>query len=80
MTMAIVCFNSGRHPLATAGLAGSAGGGVVATTALALASWPALRQRGPLGWVILAGYAAWGVTVLLWQGIERLLGRGGVWR
>ena len=27
--------------------------------------------------VIASGYAAWGLTVLAWQGVTRLLARGG---
>jgi uncharacterized membrane protein (GlpM family) len=53
------------RPEQVAGFTLSMAGGIVATGAFILAAWVALRLRLPLGWVMLIGYAVWGVVALI---------------
>jgi uncharacterized membrane protein (GlpM family) len=62
------------QPERVAGFALSMVGGLVATGAFAVACWVALRQRLPLGAVLLAGYAAWGMVALLVRWLFPALG------
>jgi hypothetical protein len=77
LTMVIVFLNTKRDSVATAEFLRSAVGGIVATGVFTLVAWLAMRQRWPIFWVIASGYAAWGITLLAWQGIARLLLKGG---
>lgn len=77
LTMVIVFLNSGRDHAATAEFLRAAVGGIVATCVFTLVAWLAMRRQWPLFWAIAGGYAAWGLTVLVWQGAARLLTKGG---
>jgi F0F1-type ATP synthase assembly protein I len=76
LTMVIVFLNTNRDHVATSEFLRSAVGGVVATCVFTLVAWLTMRQRWPIFWVIASGYAAWGATVLAWQGVARLLFKG----
>jgi len=77
MTLIIVFLNTNRDPIATSEFLRSAVGGVVATCVFTLVAWLTMRQRWPIGWVLVSGYGAWGVTLLVWQGVAWLLVKGG---
>jgi hypothetical protein len=77
LTMAIVYQNTGRSAPATAEFARAAVVGMVGTACFTLVAWLALRRDWPFWAVLGAGYAAWGVVVLLWYLAGRLLARGG---
>jgi hypothetical protein len=77
MTLVIVFLNTSRSHDATAQFLRSAVGGIFATAVFTLVAWLTVRRHWPIPWVIASGYAAWGVTVLAWQGLARWLARGG---
>lgn len=77
LAMMIVFHNTGRDPEATVEFARASVKGIVATGSFVLAAWLVSRRRSPFALVILAGYAAWAATLLLWYGFEWLWARGG---
>jgi hypothetical protein len=77
LTMVIVFLNSGRDHVAASEFLRAAVGGIVATCVFTVIAWLAMRRQWPLFWVIVSGYAGWGLTVLAWQGAARLLTKGG---
>ena len=77
LTMVIVFLNSGRSSAAASEFLRAAVGGVFATCIFTLVAWLTMRRSWPIFWVIASGYAAWGLTVLAWQGAIRLLAKGG---
>ncbi|MBN1483994.1 MAG: DUF3147 family protein [Chloroflexia bacterium] len=77
LAMIIIYRTSSKDLLKTTELVQGMLSGIVATGCFVLAAWLALRRRWPFPMVILSGYAAWGLALLLWRLAERLLQRGG---